>query len=210
MLVVRRTRASGACGATRPDVARGSPAERVTSAAHGLNQTRTAAEFEFVAQVLDSHVDEVRITEIVEAPHVLQDLLPRQHLARMTQEQLEELVLSRGQLQQIPITSRFTFAGDELDVLEAQYLNLARLNPTQQGAHARHQLIGVEGFNNVVVGAAIEAGGFVDGLVARGEHQNGNGAFATNRTADLEAVAAGHHDVEDEQVDRFPPQDVEG
>src|SRR5258708_3880220 len=108
---MRRTTASDACAATRPAAACGSPAERVTGAAHGLNQTRPAAELEFVTQVLDSHVDEVRITQVVEAPHVLQDLLARQHLTRMPQEQLQELVLARGQLQEIAIAARFAFAG---------------------------------------------------------------------------------------------------
>src|SRR6266568_323017 len=118
MPAMRHTTASDACAATRPDAARGSPAERVTGAAHGLNQTRAAAELEFVAQVLDSHVNEVRITEVVEPPHVLQHLFARQHLTRMPQEQLQELELARGQFQQIAITARFAFAGDELYVLE--------------------------------------------------------------------------------------------
>src|SRR5256885_1807135 len=100
MPAMRHTTASDACAATRPDAARGSPAERVTGAAHGLNQTRAAA--------------------------------------------------------------------------------------------------------------AVEARDFVDGLVTRGEHQNRNGAFATHRAADLEAVAAGQHDVENEQVDRLAAQEVKG
>src|SRR5438105_15755966 len=107
MPAMRHTTASDACAATRPGAARGSPAERVTGAAHGLNQTRAATELEFVTQILDSHVDEVRITEVVEAPHVLQDLLARQHLAWMPQEQLQELVLSRSQLQEIAIAACF-------------------------------------------------------------------------------------------------------
>src|SRR5229473_2555826 len=142
MPAMRRTTASDACAVTRLDATCGSPAERVTGAAHGLNQTRTATELEFVTQILDSHVDQVRITQIVEPPHVLQDLLARQHLTWMPQEQLQELVLSRSQLQEIAVAARFAFAGHKLDVLKTQYFYLARLHPTQQGSHARHELVG--------------------------------------------------------------------
>src|SRR6266849_8656557 len=98
---MRRTTGSGACAATRRVAACDSRPQSVTSAAHCLDQTRAAAQLELVAQVLDAHVDQVRVAEVVEAPDILQDLLAREHLAGMTQEQLEQLVLARGQLQQI-------------------------------------------------------------------------------------------------------------
>ena len=94
--------------------------------------------------------------------------------------------------------------------MKAQHLDLVGLNPPQQGAHPRHQLIRIERFDDVIVGATIEAGDLVDGLVAGSQHENGNGAFAADRAADLEAIGAGHHDVEDEQIDGFSADDVEG
>ena len=57
----------------------------------------------------------------------------------------------------LAVATRLAFAGHQLDVLEAQHFDLARLHPTQQGAHARHQLVVLEGLDDVVVGAAIQA-----------------------------------------------------
>src|SRR5438552_8255429 len=126
--VERRTTWSGACAATRRAGACDSRSQSVTGAANCLDQTRPAAQLELVAQVLDAHVDQVRVAQIVEAPHVLQDLLAREHLARMTQEELEELVFARGQLEQVAIAPGFARARHQFDILKAQHFDLARLD----------------------------------------------------------------------------------
>src|SRR5205085_9128254 len=102
-----RTRASNASGVTLRRAPRDSSAERVAGAAHRLDQTRTAAGLELVTQVLDAHIDEVRIPEIVEPPNLLQDLFSRQDLPRMPQEQLQQVVLARGQLEELAVAVRF-------------------------------------------------------------------------------------------------------
>src|SRR5437868_6342743 len=129
-LATRRTTRSGACVKTRPGGASGSPAECVAGAADSLNQTRATAGLELVAQILDANVDQVRITQIVEAPHVLKYLFAGQHLARMAQEQLEELIFARGELEQVAITASLSGAGHQLDVLKTQDFDLAWLDPT--------------------------------------------------------------------------------
>src|SRR5713226_6113618 len=161
--VMRRTTGSGACAATRRALACDSRSQSVTGAANCLDQTRPAAQLELVAQVLDAHVDQVRIAEVIEAPDILQDLLAREHLAWMPQEELEQLVFARGQLQQIAVATGFALARHHLDILKAQDFDLARLGPTQQGAHARHELIWVKRFDDVIIGATVEASDFVDG-----------------------------------------------
>src|SRR6267378_179696 len=72
-----------------PSLSIDSRPQSVTGAANCLDQTRPAAQLELVAQVLDAHVDQVRVAQIIEAPNILQDLLAREHLAWMTQEELE-------------------------------------------------------------------------------------------------------------------------
>src|SRR5690242_12728553 len=57
--------------------------EGVTRAADRLDQPRSAAQLQFVAQVLDAHVHQVRITQVIETPDLLQDLFAREHLAWM-------------------------------------------------------------------------------------------------------------------------------
>src|SRR5260370_852894 len=79
-----------------------------------------------------------------------------------------------------------------------------------RGADGCHELLGVEGFDDVVVGAAVEARDFVDALVAGGQHQDRHQAFATDGAADLEPVEVRHHHVEDDQVDGLAAEGVEG
>src|SRR5439155_26705468 len=205
----RRTTASAASSARRPAATCGSPAQRIARAADRLDESRSAARLELDAQVFDAHVHEVRIAQIVETPDVLKNLLTRQHLARMPQEQLEQLVLAGGQLQLLAVAAGFAFAGHHLDVVKAQHFEPTRLHAPKQGAHAGHQLVGIEGLDHVVVGPTVEAADFVDGLVTCRKHQDGDHALAPNRAADLEPVEAGHHDVKDDQVDLPAANDVQ-
>ena len=58
----------------------------------------------------------------------------------------------------------------------------------------------MEGLDDVVVGAGVEAGDFVAERVARGQHQDGRARLrGPHAPTDLEAVEAGQHDVEQEQ-----------
>ena len=68
-------------------------------------------------------------------------------------------------------------------------------------AQPRQQLAEVERLGQVVVGADVEAADAVADLAARGEHEDRRPAVAlAQRAADLEAVAAREHHVEDDGV----------
>src|SRR5919204_2107687 len=68
-------------------------AQRVTDAAHGLQDARLAVLLELPPQVADVHPERVRGRAEVVAPHALVDLRPRQHLPRVAHEQLEQVEL---------------------------------------------------------------------------------------------------------------------
>ena len=74
------------------------------------------------------------------------------------------------------------------------------LHPAQQDVHARRQLPHREGLGHVVVGTDAEPDQHVGLVVARGEHHHRHGAGGLHAPADLQAVEAGQHDVEDQQV----------
>src|ERR687885_2945009 len=193
-----------------PSRSMGSVTQRVTGATDCLDDPRSATGLEFVAQVLDAHVDQVRIAQKVEAPDLLEDLFARQHLARMAQEQLEQLVLACCQLQQLAVTARLSLTGHQLHVQVAQHLDLARLHTTQQGAHAGQQFLGVERLDHVVVGATVEAVDLIDGFIPSREHQDGHGTLASNGAAHFEAVGAWQHDIQHDQVHLLAAERLEG
>src|SRR5579864_1207444 len=64
-------------------------AQGVARAADGLDQSGALASLELVAEVLDAHINEVRVSEKIEAPPLLEDLLAREHLARVAHEELQ-------------------------------------------------------------------------------------------------------------------------
>ena len=85
------------------------------------------------------------------------------------------------------------------------------LGAAQDRADAQGELARAERLDDVVVGADLETGDPVLLLAARGEHDDGQvGALGPQPSADLEAVDAGQHEVEDDEVGRRGRRDREG
>ena len=76
----------------------------------------------------------------------------------------------------------------------------ARRTAPQQGAHARQQLLALEGLDEVVVGAGVEALDARLQRVARGEHQDRDVVALAQAAGDLHAVELRQAEVEDHQV----------
>jgi hypothetical protein len=75
--------------------------------------------------------------------------------------------------------------------------------------HAGQQFARVEGLAQVVVGADFEADDAVDVLALGGEHDDRGAVVGrAQAAADRQAVLAGHHQVEHDQVDRVAQQDA--
>ncbi len=74
------------------------------------------------------------------------------------------------------------------------------LRPAQDGFDPCEQLARVEGLAKVVVGAELEAEDAVDIFVACGQHQDWYAAGLPHLLQDFEAVDAGQHDIENDQV----------
>ena len=74
----------------------------------------------------------------------------------------------------------------------------------QHGVDARHQFAGTEGFGQVVVGAHFQTDDAVDLVALGGEHDDGDLVLlATQPPADRQAILAGHHQVEHDQIVEF-------
>ena len=72
--------------------------------------------------------------------------------------------------------------------------------PSQDGLHPRHYFARAERFDDIVVGAQLDADHPVDLLVAAGKEQDRRVALAAQAAAHLQPVHARHGDVEDDEV----------
>ena len=75
-----------------------------------------------------------------------------------------------------------------------------RAATAQQRLHPREEFGKGEGLDQVVVGAAFQPAHAVFDGVARGQHEDGRVLVLAHRGQDLEAVHAGQHDVQDDEV----------
>ena len=74
----------------------------------------------------------------------------------------------------------------------------------QDGAHPREQLGAAEGFDDVVVGAELEADDLVELGAPRSQHDQRNARVAPDLPADIPAVPVGQREVEDHEVELLP------
>src|SRR5207249_10473305 len=107
----------------------------------GLDQTSLATSLQLLAQGPDVDVDHVRLAQEVEPPHTLEDQVARQHLARMVQQEFEQLVLARGELQ-LPLSpSDFTRSAVQLEIGHPQHFGSLRCCSAQQRPNPCHQFV---------------------------------------------------------------------
>ena len=99
--------------------------------------------------------------------------------------------------------------GVELQVADLERGGAARRPAPQQGADPCQQLAALEGLDEVVVGAAVEAVDPVLGLGPRGQHQDRHVAVGAQAAADLDPVEAGQAEIEHDQVGDEAGGDVE-
>ena len=88
--------------------------------------------------------------------------------------------------------------------------DLGRADAPQQRPDARRQLLRHERLGEVVVGACLEPGDDVVGVVAGGHHHDRHVAVTTDRAAQLEPVDARQHDVDQHDVGALALERLDG
>src|SRR5215210_6714360 len=76
--------------------------QAVTGAANRVDQTTAPPGFQFVSQAQDMHVNEIRLASDVGTPHAREDEVPGQHAAGVSDEKLQQLELTRRELELHP------------------------------------------------------------------------------------------------------------
>ena len=118
-------------------------------------------------------------------------------------EEGQDVELGRGEVDGLSAAGRPASGGVEFHTVDAQRSGgggARAVHPAEDGMDPCDQLSGAEGFGEVVVGADGEADEEVGLRVSGREHEDGHWPLPLDPTAYLEAVEAGQHEVEDNEV----------
>src|SRR5208283_329717 len=152
----------------------------VTDAPHGHDAPgHGRVGLEFLAQPPHVHGDGRGVAERP-APHLGEQLLPGERLARVPHQEDEQVILARGQLDQLAVGPDFVRrkVHDQVAVGDGAEVELVgkagAAGPSQHRAHAEGQFTRAKGLGDIVVRAGFEADEAI-GLIAQGgqhDHRN--------------------------------------
>src|SRR3954447_10897227 len=187
--------------ASRQRIARRLYAEDVARAADRMEEPRLATGFQLPSQVRHEDLDRVGDREGVIAPHLVEQLLARDHQALVAHQVLEQLELALGELDAALPAGDLVRVGVEHQVADAQRRHPARRAAAQQRAHAREQLLALERLDEVVVGPDVEPLHARLQRVARSEDEDRRVVLVLAQPlGHVDPVEPGQAEVEDDEV----------
>src|ERR687893_2092472 len=131
-------------------------AEDVARAADRMEESRLPTGFQLSSQVGDEDLDRVGDREGVVPPHLVEQLLPRDHEALVAHQVLEQLELALREVDPAVVAGDLVGVGVEHQVPDPQRRHPARWAAPEQGPQAGQQLLALERLDEVVVGADVE------------------------------------------------------
>src|SRR4051794_17882297 len=174
--------------------------QHVAGPADRMQQARLVGGLELAAQVGDEDLDGVRRRERVVAPDVLEQPLARDDDALVAHEVLQQLELALGELDDAVAAPDLVRVGVQREVRNDQRGGAARRPAAQQRAQAGQQLLALEGLEQVVVGARVQALDARLQRVAGGEHEDRHVVGLAQPAGHVHAVELGQPEVEDDEV----------
>src|SRR5215469_10278054 len=162
--------------------------------------------FQLLAQAADVNIHGSRERILVVAPDVLEQDLARKRRAAILYEVAQEAKLAGGKRhgRTVAKDGRTTkIYLDRPELLESRRFRRRAGTTAEQSFDARQQLQHFEGLGEVIISADLQSQHLVHQLAARRQHDDGHsqGGFA-DVTADVKAVLAGQHHVENDEVIR--------
>ncbi len=137
------------------------------------------------------------------APDFAQQLPVGEHLAGAAGQGTEQAIFDGGEAQVFAVAPHEAAHAVKLDAAEAQrhrWRGLAHGRAAQRGAHPRQQFGHTEGFAEKVIGAQIE-GTYLDAFGRAGrEHEQRRAAPAAELVDEVDAIAVGQAQIEDDEV----------
>ncbi len=135
---------------------------------------------------------------------VVQQLLAREHFPRFVGKGLQQAELSRREIQKLAAPACLEAAlVDNQRAFGVQHLQFAlRFTAAKNGFHAGDDFTRAVGFADVIVRANFEAQQAVDFFDFCRHHDNRHVGEATNFPAQGQAVGAGEHQIQQDQIRR--------
>src|SRR5690606_11425892 len=152
------------------------------------------------AQPLDMHVHQPGVGRVAVAPDLLEQHLAGEHLPGLAGQGDQQVELQRGQRDRLPVPLHGVPGHVDHQVADGELFRCRLLRPAQPRADAGDQLLRLERLHDVVVGTRFEAHDDVDRVALGREHDDGYAGLRPDQAADLDAVPAGEHQVQQHQV----------
>ena len=128
----------------------------------------------------------------------------REHATGVAREQHEQLVLDRCEVHLAPTPRDLTPREVDAQIAELEHSLVGTCAPalrmSKRDAHARQQLVHAERLGQIVVRAGVERRDLVFLAAARGDHDDGDAAPLAKAARDIDAVAVGKAEVEQDHV----------
>lgn len=156
------------------------------------------------------HVEGVAFQFVAEAVDAVLELFTGQYAALVVQKRLQQRLFTPGQIYRLAAEEGLAAAGVVGQAAMFDQIDAASRHTAQQGLQASSEFTQVEGLEQVVVGAGLQAVDAVGHRVPRGEDQHRNvQPLAALLLQQLEAVFVGqakveHHNVEGRGLEHRP------
>src|SRR5215468_4986265 len=124
-------------------------AEYVARAADRMEESRLPTGFQLSPKIGNEDFNRVRDRERVVAPHLVEQLLARDHQALVAHQVLEQLELALRELDLAVAARHLVGVGVQRQVADAQRGHAARGPAPQQGPQPGEQLLALEGLDEI-------------------------------------------------------------
>ncbi|CRG92914.1 hypothetical protein PISL3812_09992 [Talaromyces islandicus] len=146
------------------------------------------------------HIDEPRVRGVTVAPHLFEQHFPGEDLPGLTRQRDQQIELQRGQRDRLPVPLHRVTRHVDHQIADRELLRRGLLGAPQPRTDPRHQLLGLERLDDVVIGAGLQAHHHVDGVALRRQHDDRHPGLGPDQPAHLDAVPAGQHEIEQHQI----------
>ena len=173
----------------------------VSTAPDGVDESAVMASIDFVPEIIDIDVDDVREGVKIKVPHVLGNHRAREHASRVSHHVFQQRVFLRGQVDPLPAARDFMAGGVQDEIVDLQNTRRVAGSSTQQGPCPGDQFFNGKGFGEIVVRAGIQPFHALVHSRASGQNEDRGGHLGVSYGfQDVDAGQAGQHEIEDDQV----------
>src|SRR5258706_3514722 len=145
-------------------------------------------------------LDDIVISNIVGAPDASQNSPALEHLARMHQEQFQQVKLARGQIDGTLVACDKTCDAIERDSLKREHVAKVLPLPPQHCPHPRHEFLKGKRLGHRIVRTDIQSGYAVLDIVSSRKHNDRSIVSLANMLRNGHAIQTRQHQVKNHYI----------